>query len=125
MKLSKVAIKRLVLLLLAIACLGPAMPAAAGSELPTRAQGLAALAKSDPAERRRGALGLAAAGRMEDAPALAQGLRRSPQAQSAALRRALGLRPDLPAAPPAGESAGIFPPRAGGQPQPRRGAKRE
>ncbi len=38
MKLSKIAIKRLILLILAIACLVPAMPVAAGSELPTRAQ---------------------------------------------------------------------------------------
>src|SRR6266446_8088227 len=75
MKLSKVAIKRLILLLLAIACLVPAMPVAADSELSTRAQALAALAKSDPAERRRGALGLAAAGRMEDAAALVAALR--------------------------------------------------
>src|SRR6266481_4141768 len=75
MKLSKVAIKRLILLLLAIACLVPAMPVAAGSELQTRAQALAALKKSDPAERRRGALGLAAVGRMGDAPALVAALR--------------------------------------------------
>jgi len=38
MKLSKIAIKRLILLLLAIACLVPAMPAAADSELSTRVQ---------------------------------------------------------------------------------------
>jgi tetratricopeptide (TPR) repeat protein len=75
MKVSKPAIKRLILLVLAIACLVPAMPAAAASELPTRAQALAALRKSDPEERRRGALGLAAVGRMEDAPALVAALR--------------------------------------------------
>jgi len=75
MKLSKPAIKRLILLVLAIACLVPAMPVAAGSEPPTRAQALAALKRSDPEERRRGALGLAAVGRMEDAPALVAALR--------------------------------------------------
>src|SRR5258708_40298672 len=51
------------------------MAAAEGSEVQTRAQALAELKKSDPAERRRGALGLAAVGRMGDAPALVAALR--------------------------------------------------
>jgi tetratricopeptide (TPR) repeat protein len=75
MKLSKVSIKRLVLLALAIACLVPAMPAAAETERPSRAEALAALGKSDADERRRGALGLAIIGRMEDAPKLIAALR--------------------------------------------------
>jgi tetratricopeptide (TPR) repeat protein len=73
MKLSKASIKGLIALLIALACLIPAMPPAA--EPPSREQALAALAKSDPQERRRGALGLAAAGRMDDAPALVAALR--------------------------------------------------
>jgi tetratricopeptide (TPR) repeat protein len=75
MKLSKVSIKRLVLLALAIACLVPAMPAAAETERPSRAEALAALGKSDADERRRGALGHAINGRMEDAPKLIAALR--------------------------------------------------
>jgi tetratricopeptide (TPR) repeat protein len=75
MKLSKVAMKRLVLLALAIACLVPAMPAAAGPERPSRTAALAALKKSDAEERRRGARGLAIVGRMEDAPKLIAALR--------------------------------------------------
>jgi tetratricopeptide (TPR) repeat protein len=67
--------KRLVLLVLAIACLVPAMPAAAEPERPSRAQALAALKRADADERRRGALGLAIVGRMEDAPALIIALR--------------------------------------------------
>ena len=75
MKLSKVAMKRLVLLALAIACLVPAMPAAAEPERPSRTAALAALKKSDAEERRRGARGLAIVGRMEDAPKLIAALR--------------------------------------------------
>ena len=75
MKLSKVAMKRLVLLVLAVACLVPAMPAAAQPERPSRTEALAALKKSDADERRRGALGLAIVGRMEDGPALIAALR--------------------------------------------------
>ena len=75
MRLSKVAMKRLVLLVLAIACLVPAMPAAAEPDRPSRAQALAALKRTDADERRRGALGLAIVGRMEDAPALIIALR--------------------------------------------------
>src|SRR5713226_9290890 len=89
MKLSKVAIKRLVLLILAIACLVPAMPVAAGSDLQTRAQALAALKESDPAERRRGALGLAAVGRMQDAPALVAALRDADELVRATAEEAL------------------------------------
>ena len=75
MRLSKVAMKSLVLLVLAIACLVPAMPAAAEPERPSRAQALAALKRTDADERRRGALGLAIVGRMEDAPTLIIALR--------------------------------------------------
>ena len=75
MRLSKVAMKRLVLLVLAIACLVPAMPAAAAPDQPSRAQALAALKRADADERRRGALGLAIVGRMEDAPTLIIALR--------------------------------------------------
>jgi len=67
--------KSLVLLVLAIACLVPAMPAAAAPDRPSRAQALAALKRTDAGERRRGALGLAIVGRMEDAPALIIALR--------------------------------------------------
>jgi hypothetical protein len=50
--------KRLVLLVLAIACLVPAMPAAAAEpERLSRTEALAALKKSDPEERLRGVLG--------------------------------------------------------------------
>ena len=75
MRLSKVAMKRLVLLVLAIACLVPAMPAAAEPDRPSRAQALAALKRTDADERRHGALGLAIVGRMEDAPTLIIALR--------------------------------------------------
>ena len=76
MRLSKVAMKRLVLLVLAIACLVPAMPAAAAEpERLSRAEALAALKKSDPEERLHGVLGLAMMGRMEDAPTLIIALR--------------------------------------------------
>jgi len=68
--------KSLVLLVLAIACLAPAMPAAAAEpDRPSRAQALAALKRTDADERRRGALGLAIVGRMEDAPTLIIALR--------------------------------------------------
>jgi len=67
--------KRLVLLVLAIACLVPAMPAAAEPDRPSRAQALAALKRTDADERRRGALGLAIVGRMDDAPTLIIALR--------------------------------------------------
>jgi len=58
MRLSKVAMKRLVLLVLAIACLVPAMPAAAAEpERLSRTEALTALKKSDPEERLREVLG--------------------------------------------------------------------
>jgi tetratricopeptide (TPR) repeat protein len=75
MKVSRASVKKLILLAVALACLIPAVPAAADSPAPTRAQALAALKKSDPQERQRGALGLETAGRMEDAPALIAALR--------------------------------------------------
>ena len=75
MKLSKAAMKRLVLLVLAIACLVPAMPAAAEPGRLSRTEALADLKKSGADERRRGALGLAVVGRMEDAATLIAALR--------------------------------------------------
>src|SRR2546425_12040861 len=89
MKLSKVAMKRLVLLALAIACLVPAMPAAAEPERPSRTAALAALKKSDAEERRRGARGLAIVGRMEDAPKLIAALRDSDERVRAVAELAL------------------------------------
>ena len=89
MKLSKVAMKRLVLLALAIACLVPAMPAAAEPERPSRTEALAALKKSDADERRRGALGLAIMGRMEDAPTLIIALRDADERVRAIAEQAL------------------------------------
>ena len=77
MKLRKASVKKLILLAVALACLFPAMPAAADSPAPTRAKALAALKGADPQERRRGALGLETTGRMEDAPALIAALRDS------------------------------------------------
>ena len=89
MKLSKVSIKRLILLAIAIACLVPAMPAAADPERPSRAEALAALKKSDPDERRRGALGLAIVGRIEDAPTLLAALRDADELVRAVAEEAL------------------------------------
>ena len=89
MKLSKISIKRLILLALAIACLVPAMPAAAEPERPSRAEALAALRKPDAEERRRGALGLAIVGRMEDAPALIAALRDADEGVRAVAEQAL------------------------------------
>jgi tetratricopeptide (TPR) repeat protein len=78
MKLRKASVKKLILLALALACLFPAMPAAAAdSPAPARSKALASLKGADPQERRRGALGLETAGRMEDAPALIAALRDS------------------------------------------------
>ena len=76
MKVRKALLKRLVLLAIAIACLIPAIPAAADEPL-TRAQARAALKKPDPQERRRGALGLGLSGRMDDVPMLVAALRDS------------------------------------------------
>jgi len=75
MKLSRVSIKKLILLAIVLACPNPAPPAAADAAASSRAQALAALKKSDPQERRRGAVGLAAVGRMDDVPALIAALR--------------------------------------------------
>jgi len=72
-KISRASINKLTLIAIALACLIPALPAAA--DTPSRAQALAALKKSDPQERRRGALGLETVGRMDDAPALIAALR--------------------------------------------------
>ncbi len=69
--------KALILLTVALAWSIPAMPAPADSPAPTRAQALASLKKPDPQERRRGALELETAGRMDDAPALIAALRDS------------------------------------------------
>ena len=73
--LSRVSIKRLILLAVALACLIPSMPVAAGTAAPPRSRALAALKNPDPEERRRGVLGLAEVGRMDDAPALIRALR--------------------------------------------------
>jgi tetratricopeptide (TPR) repeat protein len=89
MRLSKVAMKRLVLLVLAIACLVPAMPAAAEPDRPSRAQALAALKRNDADERMRGALGLAIVGRMEDAPTLIIALRDADERVRAVAEQAL------------------------------------
>jgi tetratricopeptide (TPR) repeat protein len=69
------ALVKMLLIALALACLMPALAAPADSPAPSRAQALDALRKSDPQERRRGALGLEAVGRMDDAPALIAALR--------------------------------------------------
>jgi len=89
MRLSKSSVKKLILIAIALACLIPALPVAADSPPPLRAQALAALKKSDPQERRRGAMGLAAAGRMEDAPALLAALRDSDDLVRAVAEEAL------------------------------------
>ena len=75
MKPGKASLKTLILLATALACLLPAASAAAGEPPLTRAQARAALKKADPQERRRGALGLGLAGRMDDAPMLVAALR--------------------------------------------------
>jgi tetratricopeptide (TPR) repeat protein len=77
MKLSRASVKKLILVAVVLACLIPALPAAADSPEPSRAQALAALRKPDPQERRRGALALETVGRMDDAPALIVALRDS------------------------------------------------
>src|SRR5262249_9148801 len=76
-KISKASVKKLILIAIALACLIPAVPAAADSAPPTRAQALAALKKPDPQERRRGVQRLEPVGRMDDAPALIGALRDS------------------------------------------------
>jgi tetratricopeptide (TPR) repeat protein len=89
MKLCRASTKRLILLAVALACLIPALPAAADSPAPSRVQALAALRKSDPQERRRGVLGLATVGRMDDAPALIAALRDSDDVVRATAEKAL------------------------------------
>ena len=89
LKVSGNPIKRLIFLAVALAWLIPALPAAADSPAPSRAQALAALRKSDPQERRRGVLGLAAVGRMNDAPALIGALRDSDDVVRATAEQAL------------------------------------
>jgi len=68
---------KLILIAAALACLIPALSAADDEPPLTRAQARAALKKADPQERRRGALGLGLAGRMDDAPMLVAALRDS------------------------------------------------
>jgi tetratricopeptide (TPR) repeat protein len=80
MKLSTASVKKLILLAIALACLIPAIPAAAEEPALSRAQARAALKKSDPVERRRGALGLGTTGRVDDAPVLVAALRDSDDA---------------------------------------------
>ena len=77
LKVSRYPIKRLIFLAVALAWVIPALPAAADSPAPSRAQALAARGKSGPQERRRGASALEAVGRMDDAPALIAALRDS------------------------------------------------
>jgi tetratricopeptide (TPR) repeat protein len=89
MKLSRASVKKLILLVIALACLIPAAPAAADLPGPSRAQALAALKKPDPQERRRGALGLETVGRMDDAPALIGALRDSDELVRAIAEEAL------------------------------------
>jgi tetratricopeptide (TPR) repeat protein len=89
MKLSRASIKKLILMAIALACLVPAMPAAAESPALSRSQALAALKKPDPLERRRGALGLETAGRMDDVPALITALRDSDDVVRAIAEEAL------------------------------------
>jgi len=68
-------VRKPILLAVALGCLLSAVPAAAAEPHLTRAQARAALKNSDPQERRRGALGLGLAGRMEDVPMLVAALR--------------------------------------------------
>jgi len=75
MKVHRALVEKLILIVIALTCLIPALPAAADSPAPSRAQALAALKKSDPQERRRGALSVGTVGRMDDAPALIAALR--------------------------------------------------
>jgi len=89
MKLSRAPVKKLVLMAIALACLIPAVAAAADPPGPSRAQALAALTKPDPQERRRGALGLETVGRMDDAPVLIGALRDSDELVRAIAEEAL------------------------------------
>jgi len=89
MKLSRAPVKKLVLMAIALACLIPAVAAAADPPGPSRTQALAALTKPDPQERRRGALGLETVGRMDDAPVLIGALRDSDELVRAIAEEAL------------------------------------
>jgi len=62
-------------LALAVAFCAQAIPAAPAPQELSRAQALATLRSPDAGQRRRGALGLATKGRMEDTPALISALR--------------------------------------------------
>ena len=73
-------VRKLIPLAIALACLVPAVPTAAAEPHLTRAQARAALKNADPQERRRGALGLGLAGRMEDVPMLVAALRDTDEA---------------------------------------------
>ena len=90
MKVPRASIKTLVLLAIALACLTPALPAAAADPpRMSRAQALAALKNADPEERRRGALGVGLMGRPADAPALVAALRDSDDTVRAIAEEAL------------------------------------
>jgi|SRR5262245_2473121 len=82
-------VKKLILMAIALACLIPALPAAADSPAMSRSQALAALKKPDPQERRRGVLALGLTGRMEDVPALVRALRDSDETVRAIAEEAL------------------------------------
>jgi tetratricopeptide (TPR) repeat protein len=85
----KPSVRKTILLALALACLIPAVPAAADEPALTRAQARAALKKADPQERRRGALGLGLTGRMDDAPMLVAALRDTDETVRAIAEEAL------------------------------------
>lgn len=88
MKPGKALVRKLISLAIALPCL-LAVPAAA-DEIPlTRAQARAALKNPDPQERRRGALGLGLAGRMDDAPMLVAALRDTDETVRAIAEEAL------------------------------------
>src|SRR4029077_572864 len=90
MKVPRASIKTLFLLAITLACLMPALPAAAADPpRMSRAQALAALKNADPEERRRGALGVGLMGRPDDAPALVAALRDSDDTVRAVAEEAL------------------------------------
>ena len=89
MKLRRGAVRKVILLATALACLIPAIPAAADEPALTRQQARAALKKADPQERRRGALGLGLTGRMDDAPMLVAALRDTDETVRAIAEEAL------------------------------------
>ena len=75
MKCCGFTIGRCLPLALAVAVWAQAIPAAAAPEELSRAEALAILNSPDAGERRRGAVGLASKGEMEDTPALIAALR--------------------------------------------------